>query len=234
MENPKILQLLEKFRDSLFKKLNETSIAGLYREQYEDIEAGRVFIFGDGEQEMLSDLKKLAKDTSHDDTFKEKLTEFVNLDNEALIDHFQKEFERVLGEISDSNKIDEIQALFIEYDYYYHYTSSITCIGQQDYPIVEEPRYISKEYDYNKQILVLANGINFEPAWLDCEALGNLDYLDINFELENLFKLHSRTLLHKALQRLDKINFLNIFKNKPFTFYINEHDCEVMMLYRLA
>lgn len=233
MDNPKILKLLENQRDSLFEKLNATSISGLYKEQYEDIKAGRVFVFDNGERQMLSELKKLSKDTSLDGSFANKLTEYLSLDNDTLTAYFQKEFERVLDEISISRKQDEIQALFIEYDYYYHFTSCITCYGKQEYPVIEEPRYITNEYDYNKQVLFLDNGIIFKPAWVDCEEFGNLDYLEISFELENLFTLHSRTLLHKALHNLDLNGKLELFHNRPFSFYINEHDCEVMLLYRL-
>ena len=233
MDNPKILNLLEKQRDSLFEKLKGTSISVLYKEQYDDIKAGRVFVFDNGERQMLSDLKKLSKDISLDSSFKTKVTQYLSLDNDTLITYFQKEFERILNEIIISGKQDEIQALFLEYDYYYHYTSSITCYGRQEYPVIEEPRYITKEYDYNKQILFLDNGINFQPAWIDCEEFGDLDYLDINFELESLFQLHSRTLLHKALDNLNTNSKLNLFRNRPFSFYINKHDSEVMMLYRL-
>ncbi len=233
MNNSKILQLLENHRDRLFEKLKATTISQLYKEQYNDIKAGRVFVFDNGEREMLRDLKQLSNDISHDDSFANKLTQFLNLDNNSLTVHFQKEFERVFSDILDSNKQDEIQALFIEYDHYYHYTSCITCYGQQEYPIIEEPRYITNEYDYNKKILFLDNGINFQPAWLSCEEFGNLDYLDINNELENLFKIHSRMLLHMALKKLDLNSKLDLFKNKPFSFYINEHDDKVMMLYRL-
>ena len=98
--------------------------------------------------------------------------------------------------------------------------------------MIEEPRYISDE-DYKKQILFLDNGINFQPAWLNCEEFSNHDYLDIEFELERLFQLHSRVLLHKALENLNINNQLNCFFNRPFSFYINEHDMEVMILYLL-
>lgn len=233
MDNPLILQRLEQQRDSLFERLKTTSISGLYKEQYDDIKAGRFFVFDNGERQMLSDLKKLFNDTSHDNSYKDKLTEYLNLDNDTLISHFQNEFSRVFEEVQGSGKQNEIQALFIEYDYYYHYKSSITCYGIQVYPLIEEPRYISNEYDYNKQILFLENGINFQPAWADCEKFGDLDYLDINYKLENLFKLHSRVLLHKALDRLNNEGKINFLKNRPFSFYINEHDSEVMILYRL-
>lgn len=233
MENSKILKLLESHRDSLFKKLNETTISKLYKIQYEEIRAGRAFVFDNGERQMLSDLEELSKDTSFDSSFSHKLTEYLSLDNNTLTSYFQREFEQVFNEIISSGKQDEIQALFIEYDYYYHYTSNIICYGQQDYPIIEEPRYIAGEYDYRKQILFLDNGINFQPAWLNCKEFGNLDYLDIDLELEKLFQIHSRTLLHDALSKLDKENKLDLFQNRPFTFYINEHDSEVMMIYRL-
>jgi len=233
MDNPKILKLLERQRDTLFNKLKETSISRLYKEQYADIKAGRVFIFDNGERQMLNDLKKLSKDTSHDGSFKSKLNEYLALDNKSLITYFQGEFERIFNDIRGSGKQDDIQGLFIEYDYYYHYTSCIICYGIQAYPIIEEPRYISSEYDYNKQVLFIDNGINFQPAWVDCEEFGDLDYLDINYELENLFKLHSRVLVHKALDYLELNGRLKLFQNRPFSFYINEHDSEVMQLYRL-
>lgn len=233
MDNPKILKLLERQRDTLLEKLKATSISDLYKEQYDDIKEGRVFVFDNGERQMLSDLKKLSKDTSLDNSFKNKLTEYLKLDNNDLTEYFRKEFERVFTEIINSGKQEEIQALFIEYDSYYHYSSHITCYGLQEYPLIEEPRYISNEYDYDKQILFLENGINFQPAWVDCEEFGDLDYLDINFELENLFKLHSRVLLHKALDKLNVEGKINFLPNRPFSFYINEHDSEVMTIYRM-
>ena len=233
MNNLEILRLLEKQRDSLFEKLKETTISGLYIEQYHNIKAGRIFVFDNGERQMLSDLKTLSRDTSLDNSFQNKLKEYLSLDNNALTAYFQEEFQRVLNELNISGKQDEIQALFIEYDYYYHYTSSIICYGKQEYPLMKEPRYITGEYDHNKQVLFLDNGVNFEPAWVNCEEFGNLDYLDINFELENLFRLHSRTLLHKALDILNISGALDFLHNRPFSFYINEHDSEVMILYRL-
>lgn len=233
MDNTKILKLLEQQRDSLFESIKTISVSGLYKEQYNDLKAGRIFIFDNGERQMLSDLKKLSKDTSHDTAYKNKLAEYLNLDNNALITYFQTEFYKILEQIRNSGKQDEIQALFIEYDYYYHYTSNITCYGRQDYPLIEEPRYITNEYDHNKKVLFLDSGINFQPAWVDCEEFGDLDYLDINYKLENLFKLHSRVLLHKALNILNNEGKMSFLQNRPFSFYINEHDSEVMILYRL-
>jgi hypothetical protein len=233
MDNLKILQSLEKQRNSLYKKLGEESVSGLYKKEYKSIKSGRVFVFDGKERQLLTELKQLSANTSYDKAYTNKLNDYLKLDNQLLTDYFQKEFERIIKDIITFKGCSEIQALFIEYDYYYHYTSCIKCYGIQDYPLVIEPRYIKDEYDCDKKILFLENGINFTPAWLSCEAFNKLDHLDVNSELESLFQLHSRVLLHKALNQLAENNSLNIFKNKPFTFYINEHDSEVMTLYRL-
>lgn len=234
MDNTKILQLLEKQRDALFDILKKTTVSGLYKEQYADIKAGRVFVFDNGERQMLSDLKKLSKDTSHDTTYKNKLSEYLELDNNAIISHFRKELENVFEKIRCSEKHNDIQALFIEYDYYNQLTGNVTCYGQSKYPLIEEPRYISDEVDNNKQVLFFDNCINFQPAWVHCGELADLDYLDIDLKLENLFQLHSRVLLHKGLDILRLDNKISFFKHRPVSFYINEHDCEVMTLYWLS
>ncbi|RZK01900.1 MAG: hypothetical protein EOO43_23615 [Flavobacterium sp.] len=234
MENLKILMLLEKQRDCLFEKLNATSISELHKQEYEDIKSGKILVLNNGKKEMLNDLKKLTKDISLDGPFKSKLREYQELDNGGLIMYLQKELERCVQEIIASGTLNEIQAVFMEYDYYYHFTSCFTCYGIQAYPELEEPRYISDEYDYNKQVLFLENGINFKPAWVDCEEFENLDYLEVNYELQRLFQLHSRVLLHKAIENIRVAGKLELFRNRPFSFFINEHDCEVMLLYKLA
>ena len=233
MNNTKVLQLLEQQRDGLFVKLRATSISKLYQDEYDELKSGRVISFDSDEREMLKELKELARDTSFDEPYRKKLDEYEGLDNAALVRYFEVEIIRVIDEIFMSERQDEIQALFIEYDYYYHFTSYVTCYGKQEYPLIEEPRCISDEIDFEKEILFIDNGVNFRPAWIDCLAFGDLDYLDINFELEKLFQLHSRTLLFRSLKNLDSTGILDNFKRRPFTFYINEHDSEVMTLYRL-
>jgi len=234
MSNPKILTLLKKQTGSLFEKLRNTSISALYKKEYQDIKAGRIVILDSGEKEMLNDLKELSKNTSLDSSFESKLNEYLELDNTRLILYFEKELGRCINEIIASGKLNEIQALFIEYDYYYHFSSCITCYGKQEYPEIQEPRYISDEYNHNKQVLFLENGVNFQPAWIDCEEFENLDFLEVNYELQRLFQLHSRVLLHKAFDNLNLAGKLDLFKNRPFSFFINEHDCEIMALYKLT
>ncbi len=233
MNNLEIFRSLEEQRDSLFVKLNATSISDLYKEQYDEIKAGRLFVFDNNERQMLRDIKALSKDNSLNNSFNNKLQEYLSLDNKSLTLHFQGEIQRMSEQLLRSGKLEEIQAIFIEYDHYYHYISSIICYGKQEYPLIDEPRYITGEYDRNKKVLKLDDGINFQPAWIDCEEFGDLEYLEINFDLENLFRLHSRTLLHKAFDNLNRSGALDFLNNRPFSIYINEHDSEVMMLYRL-
>lgn len=234
MNNSDILKSLENQRDQLFEKLKTTSVSATYQQEYDQIVSGQVFVMGDNKEQMLQDLKVFAKDTSLDEVYSNKLKEYQSLDNATLITYFQTEIERVLDNILASGKLDEIQGIFIEYDHYYHYTSYIICYGKQDFPVMDEPRYIFDELDHSKQILMIEDGINFQPAWVDCYEFEHLDYISIDLELENLFQLHSRTLLHIAIDQLRKNNKLDILSNKPFVFYINEHDCEVMILYRLG
>lgn len=234
MKNTEILSNLEDQTIQLYRNLNQTSISELYKKQFQDIQSGMVAFFGIEKATLLEQLIKLADDSIDDNNLEQKLNDFRQLDHEKLINHFKDEFERVFKQIADANKQNEIQALFIEYDYYYQYSSYIICCGKQNYPIIEVPRYISNEYDYNKEVYLVDDGVNFQPAWIDCKEFSEFKYLGIQSELEKLFQLQSRVLLHKALALLDEDKKLNLFKNVPFTIYINEHDCEVMMLYRIG
>ncbi len=228
MDNSTILSALKKQRDDCYQTLISKTISAQYEELYNGFKDGSYLFYNFDEDKLNEELERLKNDKSYDLLYSERLVAYESLNNTELIKYFKTEFEKIFKAIHLSGKTDEIQAIFIEYDYYYHYKSSFTCYGKQLYPCVLEPRYISQEYDYNKQILFL-NGINFEPAWLTCDGFENLEFLEIF--IERLFLLHSRVLLNKALNELDSENKLDFITNKPFSFYINEHDCEVMTLY---
>lgn len=100
--NIRILSQLEKQRDIIFESLKGTSISKLYKEQYDDIKAGRVYNMDNQEHQMLIDLKKLSKDTTRDNLYKNKLSQFLMLDNYALISYFEIELEKTLHEIISS------------------------------------------------------------------------------------------------------------------------------------
>jgi hypothetical protein len=60
MDNLKILQSLEDQRDSLYKKLSEESVSGLYKKEYDTIKSGRLLVFDGKERQLLSALKQLS------------------------------------------------------------------------------------------------------------------------------------------------------------------------------
>ncbi|MDB5200693.1 MAG: hypothetical protein JWQ27_102 [Ferruginibacter sp.] len=233
MHNARILENLVKQRDRLFNELAATTVSELSKSEYIELKAGRLFVFDSDEREMLQELKRLSKETKFDAIYLGILEQYGKLNNDKLVNRFIPEMEKLLHAIVNSGKMEKVQAIFIEYDYYYHYTSSINAYGIHSYPIIEEPRYLTDEIDELQPVLFLADGINFEPAWISCEALEPLEQLDVEFDMQRLFQLHSRVLLHQALAQLQKAGKLELLQNRPFTFYINEHDCEVMTLYRL-
>ena len=95
MDNSNILKFLEKQRDELFNQLSSTSISELHKQQYNSIKSGEIYVLGDDKEAMLEELKMLSKDTRHNKVFKEKLKEYLKLDNIKLISHFREEFVRV-------------------------------------------------------------------------------------------------------------------------------------------
>jgi hypothetical protein len=231
MENKQILTSLEKQKKDLLNHLRSTSVSKHYQKQYDDFKTGRIVLVHGNLATMLKELDELSKQTIYDEIYFKKLAQFDSFDNEALIENFKQQFKGMFNKITDTGKQDEIQAIFIEYDFYYHFNSFAACYGIQEYPLVLEPRYTANELDYTKQVLVIEKGINFKQKWLSCEEFDDLDYCEIKSDLEKLFQLHSRVLLHKSLRRLEKDGALTIFKNRPFSFFINEHDCEEMSLF---
>ena len=106
MDNPQILKHLEQQRDALFQKLKSTSISELYKQEYAEIKSGRIFVFDNGERQMLSELKRLSKDTTLDAAYHAKLSEYASLENEELINHFENEFVKLFDAIIKPGKQD--------------------------------------------------------------------------------------------------------------------------------
>ena len=103
MDNPTILQYLESQRDQLFNNLNGLTISTLYKQEYQDLKSGRVFVFDNGERKMLKDLKQLSKDTTNDNLISNKIKEFLRLDNDGLIDYFINEIDWKIIPLFDAN-----------------------------------------------------------------------------------------------------------------------------------
>jgi hypothetical protein len=233
MDNAEILKSIEQQKDSLFEELKVTKISKLHQDLYDEIKEGRVFVYDNAEKEMLHDLEILSKDTSRDIPFIAKASEYLKLDNEALTLHFEEELELMLDKIIASGHQEAIQALTIEYDHYYRYVSFVTCYGQQSDP-AHKAGYVINENDYDGMLSFIEPGINFEPALVNCEEFEDFVYLSINVSLQHLFSLHASTLLHNALENFAGKGKLDLFTNRPFTFYIKQAELETRVLYQLT
>jgi hypothetical protein len=81
---------------------------------------------------------------------------------------------------------------------------------------------------------VITDAFDFAGAWPDCEEYDWTSvHLNVYYDLQNLFKLNSRVILHKSLAKMENEGYLEVLKGRPFYFYIAEHDMEVSMLYKL-
>jgi hypothetical protein len=230
--NAQILSALKDQYEACYLELKSATISQRFAKQYDEIKGGRVFVFDGQSRNLLRDLKKLKNDKSHDQLFLDTVESVKRLDVPELINYFVTEWDRVFSKLKSYGLTDDIQAIFIEYDYYYHYTSCIECYGRQAYPIVTTPRYISQEFDWRNKVGETLDAINFQPAWPNCDFFDSIDFYDAS--IEDVFVLHSRVLLHYALMQLEKAGKLDFLSARPVTFYVSAHDGEVMTLYLLG
>jgi len=234
MSNLQIQRALEKQRNELYHSLRGQTLSGLFKQEYKSIKEGTTVYLGEIDEDVLDELKNLSKGTSNDKAFQDAVENINQLGNEAIINSFQADIIQLLNFIRDNGYENKLQAIFIEYDYYYHFKGIVSGYGKQEYPIITEPRYVSDEIDFSKVEFAGIEAINFEKAWVDCEAFEwTTEHLDIYYKLLNLYQLNSRVLLHQAIQQCFSDEQLDFLKVRPFTFYINEHDCEVMTLFRI-
>lgn len=234
MTNELIKAALLKQKNDCYDKLNSKTISQLFRDAYKDLVGSFVAILGGSKDEMTTELRELSKDKSHDKPYHDKIQLVHTLDNAAIIKSFMADVEKMLSLVVDSGKADQLQALFIEYDYYYHFSSVAMGYGRQSYPLVTTPRYLLNEIDFSNEVLSPFAAIDFKPAWPNCEEFDwTNDHLSAGYDLQELFVLNSRLVLHEALAELHGQGRLGALSLRPFTFYINEHDCEVMTLYQL-
>lgn len=232
MKNIQIEQALVKRRDELFDYLSNLTLSEFFYEQYNDIQTG-VGIITAGD-DYVAELLEASKDTSFDEAFRERVQLVKNLDANSIINSFKNDILELCKYIGKHNHYNKLQAIFIEYDYYESYKADVRGFGKQNYPIILTPRYIYTEIDFSKKCFNIFNAIDFKQAWVDCEDFEwILTYDEVFYELQNLFQFHSAILLFKALESLDKNGALSQFLVRPFTFYINERECEEITLYVL-
>ena len=233
MSNLQIEKALIKERDTLYETLSRKTLSGLFKDEYESIQSGVTVLLNEKDK-YLSELLELIKDTSYDQDFVKRVEQIKNLNDSEIINGFEQDLQKLIEFIQKNSFENDIQAIFIEYDYYTDHKAVASAYGKQNYPTIYTPRYISSEIDFSNTIFIHSDNINFDEAWVDCDDFEWVEnYIEAYSQLQQMFQCHSRVLLHRALHNLEVKRQLNFLTARPFMFYINEHDSEVMTLYSI-
>lgn len=235
MTNDLILGQLTNHRDIIYNRLSNISLAALFAKEYENVASGEARVMSEDLDDIKRELIGLSQDFSHDEAFKEQveLLKVIN-SNDQVIEELLIDWQKLLDG-SITSLVNEPGAAFIWYDAYDSPgDNTVSFHGKKKYPELAEPKYLDGQL-YKDELLVVHNAFNFKKAWPDCEAFEwTTAHLEVYFDLQNLFKLNSRVLLHKALNFLEEKESIQQFPYRPFNFYIAEHDQEVSMLYLLT
>jgi len=234
MTNQQILQQLSSERDIVFKRLSAKPLSGFFADEYNSLLSGETFQMGDDKDEALNNLKKHQHDKTQDIAFTEKVNSVNTLSESEIIDGFSQSWKLAFNTVSDNDLRTPMYAALLNYDAYdLPAQNSLTFFGNTEFPELSLPQYLPPSL-YETKVISLENVFDFSPAWPDCEEFDwTTEFIEVYFELQTLFKLHSRILLHKALARMDENGSLASLQQRPFQFYIAEHDMEAGMLYTL-
>jgi hypothetical protein len=227
--NELILNSLLTQRDLLWVELTQP-LSEKYADFLAMCERGEVFFMDDQKEESIEEIRRGAEDRSQDTVFIDFIEETI-VDEQKAVASFRADFARVFAEIAGREDFPFIGAIMMEYDWYYHYSSSLTLMKNGfAYPVLTEPRYL-KEFDLSQYGETIGGPV-FIDALPNCEEVEDeAEILEMGYKLMHYYELNARVLLHKALKEMDTSGELAFLPNRPFVFYINEHDCEVMSLF---
>ncbi len=234
MTNNDIKTQLLTARDKLLDRLTATTLSKMFKEEYKSIRSGQTRVMGGDVDDILEELKELASDTSHDRAFAEKVKLVHTLNTEQNIQRFAGNFREILNTVETSGLCGKVQSAFIMYDAYdLPKNNAVSFYGLQQYPELEQPEYLPSDI-YSDCLLMLPDKIDFTDSWPDCEEFDwTLEHIEAYSDLHDLFRLNSRVLLHEALALLEQQGEMNKIVIRPFYFYVEEHDMEVSLLYKL-
>jgi hypothetical protein len=227
--NEAILASLLTQRDLLRAELTQP-LSEKYAELLFMCEQGEVFFRNDQKENAVADIRRGAADRSQDTLFIDFIEKTI-VDEQKAVRSFRKDLACVFAEIRERDDFPFTGAIMMEYGWYYHYSSSLRLMKNGFvYPVVTEPRYLN-EFDLS-QYGEIIGGPAFTDAFPDCEEVENeAQILEMGDKLMSYYELNARVLLHNALKEMDTAGELAFLPNRPFVFYINEHDSEVMSLF---
>lgn len=151
------------------------------------------------------------------------------------IDGLKQQLQECFAEPEAKIQFGRSGAVLFSYDWYFNYDSAMNFFRKGlTYPIIAEPRFLNQElppghYDG------FAKGPDFSHVWPDCSVLAEGGEHELLVHLRKIlmkyYQYQSRLFLHTAIREMDENDELNLIKDRPFLFYISEHDCEDMTLY---
>jgi len=234
MTSQEILNQLLLERDAVFQHVSSVPLSGLFDREYESILSGETFLMNDDPEKVLNDLQELRNNKTHDVAFAEKVNRVNTIDEPQIIKGFIQDWKMAFERVSGIVLKTEIHGALVTYDAYdLPVQNGLGFYGKNEYPELRVPQYLPTSF-YDQSVEELHEVFDFTQAWPDCEEFDwTTEHIEAYYDLQKLFKLNSRVLLHKALAAMDNNGSLSIIKHRPFHFYIAEHDLEVSMLYKL-
>jgi len=235
MTNQEILSQLIFERDAVFRHLSSAPLSSFFDREYESILSGETFIMSDDRDDMLNNLQELRNNKTYNAAFADKVNSINSIDEQQIIKKFTQDWKMAFERVSLKALNTEIHAALVMYDAYdLPAQNSLGLYGLNEYPALPVPQYLPSTF-YEKGINDLQDVLDFTQAWPDCEEFDwTTEHIDVYFELQKLFKLNSRILLHKAIAVMYQNGNLVMLKKRPFYFYIAEHDMEASMLYKVS
>lgn len=125
MRNLQILRALEEQRDNLYRALRGQTLSERFKQEYQSLTNGTTFYFGETKEDLSNELKDLSNDTSKDEAFQYAVENIHRLDSEGIIKGFRDEIAQCLSLVRGKGFEEMIQAVLIQYDYYYHYKGTL-------------------------------------------------------------------------------------------------------------
>ena len=188
-------------------------------------------IFGNPpNQEFIETLENYSQNKSLNDIISSYISKIdsietvvVKSDFKASIDSFKK---MIL-------KHENCQTILVEYDSFDDKEAFCHGFPSQKIDVINSPRYLNEEVDWDEIIFEGEEFVNFENSWFDIEELEFTTIgLNVYYDMQKLIQLKSILILHGAFQEMENEGAFKDISRK-IDLLINEHDCKSSFLYTI-
>lgn len=230
MKNQDVLNILTNQFDQLKKQLESTVLTEEFKLLINTIKGGSVF-GAISNRKLIGELKKYSKDKSSNDVISSCIERLKNLNHNIIKSQFKKSIKIFFDDVI--KKHNDCQTIIAEYDHYEDPESVCCGLKLQEIGDIKIPRYLREEVNWDEVLFDTETFINFQNCWLDVEELEYTTIgLDVYYDTQKLVQLNSIILLHETFREMEVEGYFKQFE-RQVDFLINEHDCEVIYLYRV-